>query len=67
MENVLGRRSRADLCLSVKYSNVYGYPNASASSRLSMLLTSWMFIDIFGKRNRSFFHRHDILKMLGLD
>lgn len=22
--------------------------------------------DIYGKRNRSFFHRHDILKMLGL-
>lgn len=24
------------------------------------------FVDIYGKRNRSFFHRHDILKMLGL-
>lgn len=36
----------------------------------SQLLDLWSsltdLIDIYGKRNRSFFHRHDILKMLGL-
>lgn len=29
-------------------------------------VANFLYIDIYGKRNRSFFHRHDILKMLGL-
>jgi MFS family permease len=34
--------------------------------RCEAMLMMMMRADVFGKRNRSFFHRHDILKMLGL-
>lgn len=62
--NALGAVQVVVCVLSVPMCMSYSSPPIPPFEVRSLLMT--YYLDILGKRNRSFFYRHDILRMIGL-